>query len=384
MLETPALALRKVLLVEDDEDSIRTARAFFGADRADLLLARSATECEQALLAEGDHLDAIVCEVALGPLEVIARLRHRIPHVPCVAIADRACAESALQALRAGAVDYVNKPVDWEQLWRVLQDQVAARRRGAALEAFHEAIRGVAHLLHHLEALSSPAIHASVPRQIVNAACMAAEADAGWLFLPQGQGLTAVAAVGAPLPGREDCAEGLFAEAYRSRLGKCVALAGDEDPTGLAPFERERASLLAVPLLAGPRALGVLELARSAGRRPFRPDNAAVATQMGWLGGLLLQSAHREERASRILVRTLRKVLAAHEERAGQPHTEVVAACQRAARLALEADEAAADPEDREMAQVVASLQGIRSLGAGHLRFWRDTLRRYLEEHTAR
>jgi len=356
MLET-ALDLKKVLLVDDDDASIQAARAVFPQE---LVVARTPAERELALAA-GD-VDAIVCDVA-----------HLGPHggVPLVAVSAQAPAEVALQALRAGAVDCLQKPVDWASLKDVLRERVAAHRQQGAVHALHGALREVTRFLHHFENLSTPLVHGGALRQILTVAVMGAEADGGWLFLLDKGDLVPVEAVGYPLPARDDVGEGLFRDALKTRREQCVALAGDEDPAGLAVFERDKATLLAVPLTQGNRVLGVLELARNQGHRPFRPDHISMLSQLGRLGAVVVHAHRQEEQGTRLLARTLQRILAVHEEKSGQSTAEVSAAVEKATHAAL-----SESPDE-----LLEALRGIRALGGNHFDFWKDTLVRYWRDH---
>lgn len=359
MLET-VLDLKKVLLVDDDDASIQAARQAFPQE---LVVARTADELAQALGA-GD-LDAVVCEVSLLPQRA---------SIPIVAVSARPPAEAALQALRAGAVDCLQKPLDWAQVKSVLRERVKAHRHQASAQALHGAMREVSRFLHHFETVSTPLGHGGVLRQLLTVAVMAAEADGGWLFLAEKGEFTPVEAVGYPLPARDDVGEGLFRDAFKSRREQCVALAGDEDPAGLAVFERDKASLLAVPLTHGNRVLGIVELARNQGHKPFRPEHISMLSQLARLGAVVVHAQRQEEQGSRLLARTLQRILTAHEEKSGHSTAEVSAAVEAATHAALGAEA----HDDREL---LAALREIRELGGGHLEFWKDTLVRYVAAH---
>ncbi len=358
MLET-ALDLQKVLLVDDDEASIQAARAVFPQE---LTVARTPAERELAL--QTQSFDAVVCDVALLPAQKSA--------VPMVVTANTP-AESALAALRAGAVDCLQKPLDWTQVKDLLREQVAAHRHQGAAHALHGALREVHRFLHHFESTSAPLVHGGALRQVLTVAVMAAEADGGWLFLADKGELHPAEAVGYPVPARDDVGEGLFRDAFKTRREQCVALAGDEDPAGLAVFERDKASLLAVPLTQGNRVLGVLELARNQGKRPFRPDHISMLSQLARLGAVVVHAARQEEQGARLMARALQRILTVHEEKSGQSTAELSAALEHATHAAL-----AAEAPD----ELAEALRGIRALGGQHLDFWRETLVRYWRTNT--
>ncbi len=339
--------------------------------RSILLLDSEGTRPEQipCVSEPTPEVDAVV--VSLAELERYLQLRPRLGSIPCYVVVGE---ESVGPALRAGLTEFVARPVDWP----ALLDRLAARHQELSMHAFHEAVHDVARFLHHAEALSAAPAYRELERQIVNAAAMAASADGGWIFgLDSGGHLTPLESVGYPLPSPEDLrsSRGLVHDAFQSRLEKCVGLAGDEDPAGLTPFERGKSSLLAVPLMSHGRCLGVLELAREAGKPTFRPEQVSLMVQLGRLAAAVLAAHRHEERFSSLLVRSLNRVLAVQEEGRGKPTAEVMAAFERVIHQARSSELA-----EREMTDLVHSLQALRALGGHHLRFWKDTLERYLAE----
>ncbi|GMU51486.1 MAG: hypothetical protein AMXMBFR33_06320 [Candidatus Xenobia bacterium] len=339
--------------------------------RSILLLDSEGPGPEQIPCVSEPHPEVDVAVVSLAELERYLQLKPRLGRIPCFVVVGE---ESVGPALRAGLTEFVARPVDWP----ALLDRIAAHRHQLSVHAFHQAIHDVARFLHHAEALTAAPAYRELERQIVNAAAMAASADGGWLFgVDSGGQLTALEAVGYPLPVPEDlrASRGLVHDAFKSRLEKCVGLAGDEDPTGLTPFERGKSSLLAVPLMNHGRCLGVLEVAREGGRPTFRPEQVSLMVQLGRLAAAVLAAHRHEERFSSLLVRALNRVLAVQEEGRGKPTAEVTAAFERVTHQARSSDLA-----EREMMDLVHNLQALKALGGHHLGFWRSTLERYLAE----
>lgn len=294
----------------------------------------------------GPAVDAVVC--GLSQVELAATLQ--LPTF--VAVGD----ESVLPALEAGLTDFVARPVDWAALIRRLDER-----------AKHGALRDVSRFLHQAEAWLAAPAHRDLERQIVNAAALATNADGGWLFGVNARGgLEPVEAVGYPVPPPDDLtvSRGLLHDAFVSKLEKCVGLAGDEDPQGLAPFERGKASLLAVPLMSHGRCLGVLELAREGGKPIFRQDQVTAAVQMARLAASVLAAHRHEERFTSLLLRSLHRVQAA------QSRAELATAVEKVSHELREQD-----------VGLVESLRALRALGGHHLEFWRETLGRYLAAH---
>jgi DNA-binding NtrC family response regulator len=93
-------------------------------------------------------LDVVVTDLKLPDgtgLDVIAGVRARRPRLPIIMITSYSSMESAIDALRAGANDYVIKPFDNDEFLRALARALNERRvvRGARPLAIEEYIREV-------------------------------------------------------------------------------------------------------------------------------------------------------------------------------------------------------------------------------------------------
>ncbi len=134
----PPPADRATVLVVDDAPSVRDALAYlfrsvgldvetYGA-AADLLGRESP-----------DRPGCIVVDVrmpGMGGLDLVAALRERGWRTPVVFISGHATVPTAVRAMQAGAVDFLEKPVDDERLLDRIQGAIADdRRRLAAVDA---------------------------------------------------------------------------------------------------------------------------------------------------------------------------------------------------------------------------------------------------------
>jgi putative two-component system response regulator len=138
--ETRALPL----LVVDDDAAVRRS---LGTILASLGYAVETAESGQAalsMLVRGKFA-AMLCDVRmpqLSGLEVIPSARDIDPELAIIMVSAVNEAETATQALRAGAVDYVTKPIEIdsmkESIERALSERAAARRRSQ--RALREAV----------------------------------------------------------------------------------------------------------------------------------------------------------------------------------------------------------------------------------------------------
>jgi DNA-binding NtrC family response regulator len=118
------------ILVVDDEPAVadviaRIARALgheaIVADSVDAAIER---------LAESTY-DVVLTDLRLGDRDGLELLRHvqeRNPDVPVVVITGQATVDSAMEAIRAGAYDYISKPPDRDALGALLKRAIDKRR----------------------------------------------------------------------------------------------------------------------------------------------------------------------------------------------------------------------------------------------------------------
>ncbi len=132
---------RSVLLVEDDADfrdslARLVEREGFRVAQADCL-----AQAREML----EHLSPDVVLIDLGlpdgdGLELIAS-EQAAPHTDFVVITGQASVETAIEALRAGAIDYLEKPVDRARLKAVLANAARTQELKGELSALRQELR---------------------------------------------------------------------------------------------------------------------------------------------------------------------------------------------------------------------------------------------------
>lgn len=121
-----------VLLVDGDPETLRVARAAF-AD-ADLRLV--AVPDPDAAATERMHreFDAIVCDLSdagFDGFDWLKTLRREGGAVPFIGVAAAKGGRSAIEAVKAGAFDFLAKPLDPSELRRAVGEAVACSRKGS-------------------------------------------------------------------------------------------------------------------------------------------------------------------------------------------------------------------------------------------------------------
>jgi two-component system nitrogen regulation response regulator GlnG len=119
------------LLVVDDEPSILLAfrRAFHGADGLEVLTASTAAEGLE--LARQRRPDVVVLDINLPDmpgLETLGRLRALDARSPVIFITGHSTTDTAIEAMKLGAYEYLLKPLELPQLRAVVSKAVAISR----------------------------------------------------------------------------------------------------------------------------------------------------------------------------------------------------------------------------------------------------------------
>ncbi|MBO6940428.1 MAG: sigma-54-dependent Fis family transcriptional regulator [Deltaproteobacteria bacterium] len=130
----------RVLVVEDDEAMAATLVRGLGREGFAVEVARSGEE-SLARLAESDW-DALLTDLAMGGMDGLELCERAIsiqPGLPVVVMTAFGSLETAIQAIRAGAYDFLTKPFDLEVAALALGRAVAFRRLRSQLQRLERA-----------------------------------------------------------------------------------------------------------------------------------------------------------------------------------------------------------------------------------------------------
>src|SRR5438552_11445632 len=118
-----------LLLVVDDEPSILTA--FRRAFPSPLQLLTAETAHEALDLARQHHPDVIILDVQLpdmSGLDALGRLRQLDARSPVIFITGKSTTDTAIEAMKLGAYEYLLKPLELTQLREVIGRALAISR----------------------------------------------------------------------------------------------------------------------------------------------------------------------------------------------------------------------------------------------------------------
>jgi DNA-binding NtrC family response regulator len=129
---------KTILVVEDDAIQAGNITAYLTRNGWDVQACGCA---EEALgICESLHPDAVVTDQKLPRLsgiEMLQKMRETDPAVKCIVLTGDGSAQTAVQAMKAGAYDYVLKPVALAELNLLLQRAIGTARMEQALQ-FHQ------------------------------------------------------------------------------------------------------------------------------------------------------------------------------------------------------------------------------------------------------
>jgi DNA-binding NtrC family response regulator len=117
------------ILVIDDEESPRESLRFILKDRYDVVLAEDGSSGLDALSKQGPF-DVMLLDIKMPQmdgLEVLSKALQFAPTMPVVMVTAITEAKPAVQAMKMGAVDYLNKPFDVDEI-RLVVDRILKQR----------------------------------------------------------------------------------------------------------------------------------------------------------------------------------------------------------------------------------------------------------------
>jgi len=118
------------ILLIDDDDSLRRVMEFSLTESG--YRVQTAASGEEGLrLFEKDSFDAVITDITMpgmNGMEVLAKVRHQDARLPVVIITAYGTIESAVEAMKQGAFDYITKPFNRDELRLTLERALTMRR----------------------------------------------------------------------------------------------------------------------------------------------------------------------------------------------------------------------------------------------------------------
>lgn len=279
------------ILIVDDEQDITSVLSDVLTDRGyNTTMAHNGREALSAFLA--DPFDLVITDLKMPEmdgLELLARLRSTNPEAMVIMMTGYATVETAVEALKTGAYDYILKPFKVSELLQVVDRAFDKIRLAEENLQLKEQIT----LLKLSEAVSSSLSLNEVLSILVDAAKNEVDADAvELLFRPPGsQDFSRRLAVGNVAELARTFADPIALE-KSLRSGQSLQLRGEELTALVAPDARGQVgSSLSVPLMRGGSVLGVLNAYSRSDRRAFRPREEKALIVLGDRAATSLENA---------------------------------------------------------------------------------------------
>jgi diguanylate cyclase (GGDEF)-like protein len=117
------------ILIVDDEELIRSLLCDFLGEKYECVSTDSAESAFKLL--EEAEFDLLICDINLGDIsgiEIAKLAKIRFPELVVVMISGKANVESAIEAIRVGAFDYIKKPFELESVELVVERALSHRK----------------------------------------------------------------------------------------------------------------------------------------------------------------------------------------------------------------------------------------------------------------
>ena len=118
----------KLMIVDDEERFLATTQKLLQKKGVDVVTASSGADALEKLRAHSVHV--IILDVKMPGMDGVATLREikrQFPMVEVIMLTGHATVESAVEGLKTGAVDYLMKPADLDQILEKANDAFSRR-----------------------------------------------------------------------------------------------------------------------------------------------------------------------------------------------------------------------------------------------------------------
>lgn len=133
----------RILLIEDDRAFLDLLKETL--QRRGHSVATAASAAEAGPLLAQSEFDLVLTDINIpgeSGTELCARLRQNLPDLPVLVMTAFGSLETAIAALRAGAYDFITKPVDLDLLSHTLERALQHRRLTRQLRRLEEQVKG--------------------------------------------------------------------------------------------------------------------------------------------------------------------------------------------------------------------------------------------------
>ena len=116
----------KRILICDDEVGIRESLNLILKDDYELSFCNNGSECLECLAA-GQKIDLILLDIKmpeLSGLDILKRIKEKSPNLKVIIITGYKSVETASEAIKSGAVDYIVKPFSSKDILKSVERNI--------------------------------------------------------------------------------------------------------------------------------------------------------------------------------------------------------------------------------------------------------------------
>lgn len=157
--------MMKTILVVDDEKSVRDSlKMILEYERYDVQFAENGEQALQKATSTSlvESLASEICVVLLDVkmagmdgLEVLQKLKERSPNLPVVMISGHGTIETAVEATKLGAFDFLPKPLDRDKLLVTIRNAIQQSRLSQEFQKLQERVEGKYEILGSSRAINN-------------------------------------------------------------------------------------------------------------------------------------------------------------------------------------------------------------------------------------
>lgn len=129
--------MSNILLIEDEDSIRRVLKKVLQQDNQSYKFTEATDGQEGILTVKKQHFDLILCDIKMPKkdgIEVLDFIRNHTPKTPVVMISGHGNLETAVQAMRMGAFDYISKPPDLNHLLSTVRSALQSESQSISVQ----------------------------------------------------------------------------------------------------------------------------------------------------------------------------------------------------------------------------------------------------------
>ena len=173
---TPATPSARILLVDDEEAILQTMRSILETEGYAVETASGGREALE--LFRQAPCDVALCDVkmqGMDGIELLVALREIAPELPVIMLSGHGTIDTAVESLKKGAYDYIQKPLDLNRLLVSLRNALERTSLVEETQRLRQRVQQDSELIGESEAIQDvrammrrvAATHARVPAKMV-------------------------------------------------------------------------------------------------------------------------------------------------------------------------------------------------------------------------